>query len=1029
MAKSGSDDEDSPPASLAGAPVKRMWPERALVYGLLLGFALFSGFYTWYSVLQFRTEQITDLARLAEAGAAGVIADRLHRLDTEAQMLLATHGRRGILRPTDKSLLALSLRGADGQWRILYGSPVPVRLRGIPCPRSDGCILEVGPAPGHRVGQGVLWLRRPWRGQALYAASSIAVLQKLWRSIPQRAADALFLRPVGGKPIQIWPLRAMPGAIRVVAWAPVNGSNLELGVGALASSLYRRWWEILWPGALFLLLILLLAEAAIRATERRSALTQAQILDDQRYINWIKNLYSALSDTNQLIIRHPDPQTLFDTVCRLLVDRAGIHAAHIGWLNAAAVSGAAEEGSGVRWVSHATQGKVDLDPSCQPQSGVVKQVQMTGAMGFEPSSPVCKRFDFCVHDATQVGFPIHQQKRIVALLWLCISRSLLENQEVEDLLRELVGDLGYSLEDNAQRQQLFYAAYHDRLTGLANDLRLLEALRTVGEQPGTAGILIALQYRRIHEINATYGWDAGDGLIRVAAQRLQVLGGAYPGGLAARVGGDRLFLLLPGIDGAQAEGRIQEVVQRLAEPILLDNVTLYDPEPRAGWACWPEHWDGAERLLVRAELALEAAHRPRTGTEFCVMRFAPEMEETVREAGTVRREFSRALEQGDLVLYYQPILSLTDGRITSVESLIRWIGPDGVVRPPNRFIPYIEQDARCLRALGRFVLGQGLAQVACWSRAGLAIDVAVNIGASHLVDPAFIDDLRAALEAHPAAAPEHLTIELTESTYLGAPEVASAVLKKVRALGIRVALDDFGTAYASLSYLQQLPVDRIKVDISFTRQLLKGQRAEAIISGVIMTARLLGIEVIAEGVETEDQAHLLRHMGCDKLQGYWIARPMPANEADTWLRAWNPVLWANAEDGVLEPLLAHARMFYVVLQDWACVKQIKYLAVGGAEAVICSWLREEDEFRLVFERFESASERERWWRIPEVMRDNYLTLLREAQMLVSGLGQLNEEEVQRATDSLAMRFETFMYNLAQQPFPLTDLHLTGPRES
>ncbi len=1011
-----------------GALLKRMWPERALVYGLLLGFALFSGFYTWYSVLQFRTEQITDLDRLAEVGMTGLIADYLHRLDTETQTLLAMHGRREILRPADKSLLALSLRGADGQWRTLFGSPVPVRLRGIPCPRPDGCILEVQPVPGSRVGQGVLWLRRPWRGQTIYAASSIVVLQKLWRSIPQRAADALFLRPVGGKPIQIWPLRVMPGAIRVVAWAPVNGSKLELGVGALASSLHRRWREIIWPGMLFLLLVLLLAEAAIRAAERRSALTQAKILDNQHQISRIKNLYSTLSDANQLIIHHPDPQTLFNTVCRLLVDRVGINAAYIGWLDAAAVSGAAKEESGVRWVAWAAQGKVDGDLSCQPQPGVVEHVQMTGAMGLESAPMACKHSSCCTHDATQVGFPIRQQDRIVALLWLCVGRRMIENQEVQDLLRELVGDLGYSLEDNAQRQQLRYAAYHDRLTGLANDLHLLETLRTAGEQPGTQGILIALAFRRINEINATYGWDAGDGLMRVAAQRLQVLGGAYPGGLAARVGGNHLFLLLPGIDGVQAKRLIREVVQRLAEPILLGDVTLYNSEPHAGWACWPEHWDGAERLLVRAELALEMA-RSLTGAELCVVRFASEMEETVREAGTVRREFSRALAQGDLVLYYQPILNLTDGCITGMESLIRWIGSDGVVRPPNRFIPYIEQDAQCLRALGRFVLDQGLAQVTRWSRAGLVIDVAVNIGASHLVDPAFIDDLRAALEAHPDAAPEHLTIELTESAYLGAPEVASAVLKKVRALGIRVALDDFGTAYASLSYLQQLPVDRIKVDISFTQQLLKGQRAEAIISGVIMTARLLGIEVIAEGVETEDQAHLLRHMGCDKLQGYRIARPMPANEADTWLQAWNPAPWANAEDGVLEPLLAHARMFYVVLQDWACVKQIKYLAVGEAEAVICSWLREEDEFRLVFERFESASERERWWRIPEVMRDNYLTLLREAQMLVSGLGQLNEEEVQCATDSLAMRFETFMYNLARQPFPLTDLRLTGPRES
>ncbi|HDO34626.1 MAG TPA: phosphodiesterase, partial [Chromatiales bacterium] len=828
--------------------------------------------------------------------------------------------------------VALAVRGPHGRMRRVFG-PAPPRVT-VRCAAGTVCVaaLVPGPAPS---GGGRLWLARATGGRTVYGALPLRVLRPVWLQFPAWAADGLYVRGPQGTVVRMWSRARATRAMRMFTWRMVPGTAMAFGVAATADSLRARWWGIVWPEAVFLVVMALVAEGALRTFERRMTAEQARV-------RRARDLFAALSDTNQLIVRHPDSEALFAATCRLLVERVGVWAARIGWVEpAGARLGVPDPGTPrIRWVAWvARDGDSEPGVHCRPVEGVLAGVVATGGAHFGPGSVRCEGLEFCQAPGRQAVFGIRRGERTAAVLWVCGDPAMLEDRDERALFEEMVLDLGFSLEDTARRQRLEHAASHDALTDLANRRCLAQALQAAHDA-GTCGVLAMFYIEGLHEINATLGHSAGDEVLCAIARRLQAAVAERPGALATRGDGDRLYLLLPGMETEEGERCAGEVQEALRAPVSLRNSEVLRVEATAGGACWPKHWSGVAGLMARAELALEAARARGPGAQ---VGFEPHMEEVVRRAQRVRREFEPALDRGELTLYYQPVLSLDTGAVEGVEALVRWRVPDGTVRVPGAFLPQIEQDPRLLRELGCFVLGEALARIEAWSAAGLAVDVAVNIGASHLSDPAFAGDLDAALagrEAHGA----RLLIEITESAYLGAPEVAVAALEAARARGVRAVLDDFGTAYASLSYLQELPVDRVKIDRSFTSRLLQGRREEAIVGGVILTARLLGLDLVGEGVESDSQAELLRHLGCPKLQGYRIARPMPVEQAEAWLRAWDPAPWAQVEGSVMTPLLDRAEVLALALQDWVSARSLLRAARGepADPGGCCPWLRGAD---------------------------------------------------------------------------------------
>ena len=265
--------------------------------------------------------------------------------------------------------------------------------------------------------------------------------------------------------------------------------------------------------------------------------------------------------------------------------------------------------------------------------------------------------------------------------------------------------------------------------------------------------------------------------------------------------------------------------------------------------------------------------------------FDPGLDEHRRNRRNQLMEISRALENEEFELFFQPQIRVTDCELFGFEALIRWNHPQKGLVSPGEFLPIVE-NSHLEVPLGQWVLKEAIHQMNAWKEAGENLAISINISAPHLMDRSFADYLESYLHSHPEVAPGHITLEVLESTALEDTQRASNVLARCQSLGLQVALDDFGTGFSSLTYLRTLPVDIIKIDQSFVRNMLEDAGDRAIVESVIFLAQRFAHPVLAEGVETMEHARTLRQMGCNFVQGYGIARPMPATEVLGWARKW-----------------------------------------------------------------------------------------------------------------------------------------------
>ncbi len=392
---------------------------------------------------------------------------------------------------------------------------------------------------------------------------------------------------------------------------------------------------------------------------------------------------------------------------------------------------------------------------------------------------------------------------------------------------------------------------------------------------GQSVAVLLLDLDGFKQINDTLGHSAGDAVLREVAARLRAQ--LHPDTLLARLGSDEYAILHSCPGGVEDALALAATVQAtLQAPVTFDGIAL-NVEASVGIALVPDHARDADHLLQRADLALDRARSRRGGVEV----YAPEHHRSGAERLALLGEVRPALERGEFALFYQPQLALRTGRVTGVEALLRWRHPARGLVPPLQFISLIEQTA-LVGPVTLHVLDLALDQSAHWRAAGLDLGMSVNLSARNLHDPALPEQIASLLARHsvPAAA---LTVEVTESAAMADPATAVNVLEGLRALGVGVSIDDFGSGNASIAYLAKLPVGELKIDRSFVTPMCASPRDEAIVRTTIDLARHLDLHVVAEGIETPDVCDRLAAMGCDTGQGFLISRPAPATELTPWL--------------------------------------------------------------------------------------------------------------------------------------------------
>jgi diguanylate cyclase (GGDEF)-like protein/PAS domain S-box-containing protein len=438
-------------------------------------------------------------------------------------------------------------------------------------------------------------------------------------------------------------------------------------------------------------------------------------------------------------------------------------------------------------------------------------------------------------------------------------------------------------------EQLVRQALNDPLTGLANRALFADRLEHAlahGQRPGVTVAILVIDLDGFKDINDSLGHDAGDDLLMIAGMRLQ--GHARPGDTVARLGGDEFGVLLEDIAADEAVRSAEALLEGLATPIVLRDRDL---TPTASIGIAIAAGEDAETLLRNADTAMYAAKRQGKGRYAL---FEPAMHATVIERLDLAADLSRAVEKGQLHLCYEPQISLASGRICCLEALVRWRHPARGEVSPGEFIPLAE-DTGMILAIGRWVLREACRQVKAWQErwpAPAPLTIAVNLSARQLQHPGIVDEVRAALAAA-GLDPQSLVLEITETAIMEHLDAAITLLTELRRLGVRLALDDFGTGYSSLSYLQRLPVDILKIDRSFVAGVARSTEDSALARGILTLGQTLGLETVAEGIETAEQLAALRALGCQLGQGYLFARPLGPAAVDALLERHHPGVHAD----------------------------------------------------------------------------------------------------------------------------------------
>jgi diguanylate cyclase (GGDEF)-like protein len=505
------------------------------------------------------------------------------------------------------------------------------------------------------------------------------------------------------------------------------------------------------------------------------------------------------------------------------------------------------------------------------EAGLGRLVEVYVPLRFVSSGPPAGAFEIYLSYRPIAATLTHDKQMIVMLI--AIGLALLWA-----ILYRIVAQASRRLRQQADEND--HLARYDQLTGLPNRTLFIEGIEDAVKRSkrlgGTFAVLL-IDLDGFTEINNTLGTANGDLVLREVAGRLR--GSVRDDALVARLAGDGYAVLARGTQGVSDALSTATAIQASFESSIVLDAVEVRVEASIGIAVMDEHADVPDVLLQRADAALAHARSHHSGIEL----YSPECDQFDATRLKLLAEVSDALERGEFVLQYQPQIELQSGRITGVEALARWHHPEHGVLAPAEFIPPIEQTA-LIRPLTLALIDQALGQLVTWRRLGIDIQMSVNLSARNLLDTALAQRVAELLERHHVP-PDRLIVEVTESAAMADPHRAVAVLTALRATGVGVSIDDFGTGNASIEYLTKLPASELKIDRSFITDMLEDPRAEAIVRSTIDLARNLGLKIVAEGIETEAVLNHLAELGCDTGQGYLISRPRPPEQLTSTLNA------------------------------------------------------------------------------------------------------------------------------------------------
>jgi diguanylate cyclase (GGDEF)-like protein len=439
-----------------------------------------------------------------------------------------------------------------------------------------------------------------------------------------------------------------------------------------------------------------------------------------------------------------------------------------------------------------------------------------------------------------------------------------------------------------REKRILKLAYEDPLTGLANRSRFsnelelaLQRAASHDDRDGHRLTILMMDLDRFKYVNDTLGHGVGDHVLREVGRRLQET--VARADCIARLGGDEFAILVTHeTDAAVANARSLEIARRiivsLESPILFEGQPL-DVGTSIGIAHFPEHGRDAQTLVRNADIAMYAAKRNKTG----LATYDPDYDTNQQEHLSLLGELRRAVERDELKLYYQPKVSLHSAHVNAVEALIRWEHPTRGLVPPAQFIPFAEHTGY-IKLLTRWVIREAVRQCGEWLRDGLTLQVSVNISARDLMNRDLPEHVAELLAEHDVT-PGLLCLEITESGFMEDPAHAQKVLDRLAELGVKLSIDDYGTGYSSLSYIMKLPVQELKIDQSFISRMATNPVISTIVRSTIDLGHNLGLQVVAEGVEDLAVWNLLRSLGCDDAQGFFMSKPLNARDLTQWIRA------------------------------------------------------------------------------------------------------------------------------------------------
>lgn len=451
----------------------------------------------------------------------------------------------------------------------------------------------------------------------------------------------------------------------------------------------------------------------------------------------------------------------------------------------------------------------------------------------------------------------------------------------EPYILAFIQDITARKEDEARIE---YLAHHDALTGLPNRTLFRDrfALATgLAERAAAKVALLFLDLDHFKTINDTLGHTSGDALLGHAAR--QLLATLRDTDTVSRLGGDEFLIAITDIhDLASVSRTASKILESLDQPFQLEGRELRN-SGSIGIAIWPDDGGDFDTLLKKADTAM---YQAKAGGRNAFRFFTEQMNADALERLQLRTALHRALERNEFLLHYQPQIELATGRVLGIEALLRWQQEGQPLTPPAVFIPAAEETGLIV-AIGDWVLREACAQAVHLQKPGLPLTIAVNLSAAQFRRGDLLRSVGHAL-AYSGLDPSLLELELTESVLIDDTEGVLTTIQHLKAMGLQLSIDDFGTGYSSLAYLKRLDVDKLKIDQSFVRDIVTDPDDAAIVRAIISMARTLKLKVIAEGVETEEIANLLRFFHCDEVQGFFYARPMPIDALKAWLRTYCP---------------------------------------------------------------------------------------------------------------------------------------------